>query len=278
MFACYAWFMEFYLNKLVFELKMQGYSPRTVKSYLMCVKHYFLFLGSSFECLNVELIRVFLFSKVDSGASSQTVNLYLNSIKFFYRRVVHVFDDIPIRFMKRSRRLPVVLSHSEIMLIIDSISNSKYRLMLSLAYAAGLRVSELVSLRVKDLDFDSSLLHIRNGKGGKDRVSLLPDKLKSTLNVLTLDNDKNSYVFKSRCGGCLTTRSVQKVFSRALLKSGVKKDATFHSLRHSFATHLLENGVDIRHIQKLLGHSDIKTTLVYTHVSSANLMAISSPL
>ena len=130
---------------------------------------------------------------------------------------------------------------------LESTQNTKHKLLLSLSYGAGLRVSEVIVLKVKDIDFDEMTIHIKNAKGQKDRISVLPEKLIDNLKVLLSEKTSNDFVFASERGGKLTTRTAQKVFERSLKKAEIKKDATFHSLRHSFATHLLENGIDVRY-------------------------------
>jgi len=156
-------------------------------------------------------------------------------------------------------------------------TNIKHKLLLSLAYGAGLRVSEVMDLKVKDINLDELTIHIKHAKGNKDRITIFPDKLRSSLGNITTVKQSNDYVFESERGGKLSTRTVQKSFKNALRKGGIKRDATFHSLRHSFATHLLENGVDIRYVQELLGHSNIRTTQLYTQVTNPNLRNIKSP-
>jgi site-specific recombinase XerD len=171
-----------------------------------------------------------------------------------------------------------VLSKSEIEKIINSIDNKKHRLLISLSYGAGFRVSEAINLKIKDINLDELTIHIKDAKGNKDRITVFPEKLKSSLHELTDFRNNNDYVFASERGGKLTERSAQKIFENALKKSGVQKDAPFHSLRHSFATHLLENGVDVRYVQELLGHQNIRTTQLYTKVTNPNLKKIKSPL
>jgi len=267
-----------FLEKLANELKLRNYSRKTIKSYVLCLRGYFLFLKIDFTTLNIEKIKEFLLLKYDKGFSSQTINLYLNAIKFFYRDVLKNFTNIDIKFAKRSKKLPVVLSKQEILRIIDGISNPKHKLIVSLSYGAGLRVSEVVALKIKDIDFERNLIYVRHGKGAKDRITLLSEKIKNDLKSFACMKDFNMYLFESERGGKLTIRSAEKIFENAMKKVGIYKDATFHSLRHSFATHLLENGTDIRYVQELLGHQNIRTTQIYTHITSNAINQIRSPL
>jgi site-specific recombinase XerD len=270
--------MQTLLVKTRNELILRGYSQKTIKSYLGCLREYFVFKKRDWSNLDINSIKTYLLIKQKKGYAPQTVNLYLNAIKFFYRKVLKKPTIINLKFAKRSRKLPVVLSRKEIKQIITIPSNSKHRLILSLAYGAGLRVSEIVDLKVKDLDLDELTIHIKLAKGRKDRITILPGKLKSHLQNLIAGKNKNDFVFESERGGKLTTRTAQKVFAAALKKSRINKEATFHSMRHSFATHLLENGIDVRYVQELLGHKSIRTTQVYTKVTNPKLKNIKSPL
>ena len=279
-------------------MKLRGHSQRTAKAYRSCLSVFLAFLkndsralgpqdmtiataceaGSNIEILDVEKIRTFLLWKHDKGFAPQTVNLYLNSIKFFYREVLKNQTQIPLKFAKRSRRLPVVFLKEEILALLAALKNQKHRLMLSLAYGSGLRVSEVVNLKVADLDFERVLVCVRKGKGGKDRLSVMPGKIKDELKAFIFGKSLGDFVFESQRGGKLHSRTAQKVFLQAMQKAGINKIAGFHALRHSFATHLLENGVDIRYLQELLGHSSIRTTQIYTRLTSVALARIRSPL
>ncbi|MFO8052657.1 MAG: tyrosine-type recombinase/integrase [Candidatus Omnitrophota bacterium] len=270
--------MQKQLNQTKKELKVRDYSPKTIKSYLYGLKEYFSFKKSNLETLNIKNIKNFLLVAKKKGISARTRNLYLNAIKFYYRNVIKTAQKIDIQSAKRAKNLPVVLSRSEIKNLIKQTKNTKHRLLLSLAYGAGLRVSEAVNLRVKDIDFEELTIHLKNSKGKKDRITIFPDKLKVNLKSLTAGKNKNNFVFSSHRGGKLSTRTAQKVFKDSLKKTGIKKEATFHSLRHSFATHLLENGVDVRYVQELLGHQNIRTTQRYTQVTNPRLKNIKSPL
>jgi len=239
------------LNKTKRELKIRNYSPKTIKSYLYGLEKYFAFKKQNFEKLDIDNIKDFLIFCQKKDVSAQSRNLFLNAIKFFYRNIAKANKKIEIKSAKKKKALPVVLSRNEIKKILKVTQNLKHKLIISLAYGAGLRVSEVVSLKVKDINFKELTLHLKQAKGQKDRITIFPEKLSSAL---------------------------QKVFENSLKKAKINKEATFHSLRHSFATHLLENGVDIRHVQALLGHQNIRTTQRYTQVTSPRLKNIKSPL
>ena len=270
--------MQTQLDETERELRIRNYSPKTVKSYLYGLREYFTFKKEKFETLNQDNIRDFLMLCDQKGVSAQSRNLFLGAIKFYYRNVTKSNQKIEIASAKKPKGLPIVLSRSEVDKILSSVKNHKHKLLLSLSYGAGLRVSEAVALKVKDMDFNEMTIHIKSAKGQKDRISVLPEKLINDLKSLTAGKSNNDYIFASERGGKLTTRTAQKIFENALRTSDVKKDATFHSLRHSFATHLLENGVDVRYVQELLGHQNIRTTQRYTQVTNPKLKNIKSPL
>ena len=243
---------------------------------MSCAREYFASKGD-FE-LDINHLRSFLEQKLALGRAGQTVNMYLYAIKFFFARVQKLNKKIDLRYAKRNKTLPTVLSRSELSKLFVHTKNKKHRLILELSYGAGLRVSEVIKLKVWDLDFDRGFLLIRRAKGAKDRRTLLPQKLSATLREWTFLKKPGDLLFESERGGRLSARTAQKVFMASLNKASIKKRASFHSLRHSFATHLLEDGVDIRYVQELLGHASIKTTQRYTQVSELSLKRIKSPL
>lgn len=266
------------LEKVDKILRLRNYSQKTRKAYLGYIKKYIIFSKNSGIKDKQKAVEEFLLEKYERGQSPQTINLALNAIKFLYAEVLKDPQKIDLKFSKRGKKLPIVLSRSEISDIIEATDNPKYRIMISLGYACGLRVSEVVSLRVADLDIDELVVHIKGAKGKKDRISVLPEKLQSDLRNMVAGKDANNFVFSSNRGGKLTTASLQKMFRKSLAKTKIQKSATFHSLRHSFATHLLENGTDIRYVQELLGHANIRTTQRYTQVTNPKLKNIESPL
>lgn len=266
------------LEKTKNLLKLRNYSQKTIKSYLFYINDYLAFAKKKRIKDKTKAIELFLLEKQQQGRSPQTINLALNSIKFLYHEVLGQKEKLNFKCAKKSKKLPIVLSKKEIESMIVILQNPKHKLILSLGYAAGLRVSEVVNLKVKDIDLDELTIHIKNAKGRKDRITIFPEKLIPGIKELIHNKGSNDFIFESNRGGKLTTTSLQKVFKSALHKADIKKDATFHSLRHSFATHLLENGVDIRYVQELLGHQNIRTTQRYTQVTNPRLKNIKSPL
>lgn len=266
------------LDKTERILRLRNYSQRTRKAYLFYIKEYIIFAKKACIKNKQKAIEEFLLAKHKKKQSSQTINLALSAVKFFYSEVLKKTQKIDLKFAKRNKKLPIVLSHDEIKKIIAATENSKYRLMISLGYACGLRVSEVTALKVADLDIDKLVVHIKNAKGRKDRISVLPKKLQNDLRNIIAGKNADDFIFDSNRGGKLTTTSLQKMFHKSLTKTNIKKPATFHSLRHSFATHLLENGTDVRYVQELLGHANIRTTQIYTQVANPKLKNIKSPL
>lgn len=208
-----------FLDKIENELKLQNYSRKTIKSYLLCLADYFHYIKNVKKDPNTSLIKAYLLEKQNKGQSPQTINLYLNAIKYFYREICKSSVQIDLKFAKTSNKLPIVLSRDEINKIINSIENKKHRLLISLSYGAGFRVSEVIGLKTKDVNLDELTIHIKEAKGKKDRLTVFPEKLKSELQELIAVKDKNEYVFESARGGKLTERTVQKIFENALKKN-----------------------------------------------------------
>lgn len=266
------------LARLETEFVIRNYSPRTRQSYLRCLRAFFAFLKeNNIAQIDEEHVRQFLFVLERRGASPQTRNMHLSAVKFYCQNIVRDGVRFAIPAAKKRAALPTVLSRDEIRRMLEATANTKHRLLLALAYAAGLRVSEVVALRVGDCDLQELTLHIKRAKGQKDRISIISEKLREELSRLIAGRTGDAPVFASAWGGALTTRTAQKIFEHALAKADIKKLATFHSLRHSFATHLLENGTDVRYVQELLGHHNIRTTQRYTRVTNPMLKRIKSP-
>ncbi|MDP2684840.1 MAG: tyrosine-type recombinase/integrase [bacterium] len=260
------------------ELKIRNYSPKTVKTYIHYISEYLDYKKVDLDNFDPDHVKNYILMKTTKKYSPQTINLCINSIRYLYGNVLGKPNKLDIHFAKRSKKLPVVLSRNEVKAILDSCTNIKHKLLLAIAYGAGLRVSEVIALRVGDVQFDNTTLHIKGAKGQKDRITVFPEMIKDGLREIIKEKDAKALVFESERGGALSLRTAQKIFENALKKTGIKKNASFHSLRHSFATHLLENGTDIRYIQELLGHNNIRTTQIYTKVTTPGLRGIKSPL
>ncbi|NQU98968.1 tyrosine-type recombinase/integrase [Candidatus Woesearchaeota archaeon] len=258
------------------ELKLRGYSPETMKAYLKYNKHFVLFAKKNPKEVGLNDVKSYLaYLMSDRQLSPRSVNLARSALLFYYNEVLGKgFTNI--KTPKISRQLPVVLSKEEVKEIIKNAGSRKSKLMLKMLYASGIRVSELVNMKVNQLELDKKTAWVRGGKGAKDRLVILSEKLVKDLQKY-LEKHDSEYLFPGR-RGALTTRNVQQIVSASAARSSINKHVTPHTLRHSFATHLLENGTDIRLIQELLGHADLSTTQIYTHVSDAAKRQVKSPL
>ncbi|OJI06267.1 hypothetical protein BK004_04720 [bacterium CG10_46_32] len=265
-------------EKFMQEMKLRGFSRRTISSYITSVKGFLRFADKGPKSITTADVRTYLEALADAGKSASTLNTVYSALKFYFGSVLKRRFFISIPRSKSAKKLPIVLSKGEVKALLGAIKNVKHKLLLGVMYSAGLRVSEVVHLKVGDLDFDMGLITVRAGKGSKDRVTLFSEKVMVPLRKYVATKDARHFVFESNRGGKLTERSVQKMFADALCEAGIKKQATCHSLRHSFATHLLEAGTDIRYIQELLGHARLGTTQIYTKVAGTALRAIKSPL
>jgi len=266
------------IKKLQEYMRVAGYSQQTIKAYSGCIKKIYGFFKKPLRLVTEKEFRQFLDKLVKKNYSAYTINQYYAAFKLVLTKIYKKRVNFTFPYSKRHKKLPVVLSRKEIVRLLEEVKNKKHRLMISVVYGSGLRVSEIINLKINDLDLEELVIHIKQGKGNKDRITVVPDKLKGNLLHLVSNEKSSDFVFESARGGRLSARTAQKVFSNALKKAGIKKQATFHSLRHSFATHLLENGVDVRYVQELLGHRNIQTTQIYTKVTNPKLKNIKSPL
>ncbi len=268
------------------SLKLRKYSRRTVKAYTSALLSAHNWLIDNCETVIDDLtedcaVKYFLFLVDSLKVSYSTVRIHRFAIEYYFHHILGKHIDLSfMNRMRKERHLPTVLTRNEILLIIKKIDNIKHRLMISLLYSSGLRVSEVVNLKVSSVSLESLTLLVKQGKGKKDRVTVFSESLKDMLEEYIDGRGPNEYLFTSsnQKGKKLTVRTVQKVFKRALEKSGVNKNASCHDLRHSFASHLLENGTDLRYIQQLLGHKNISTTTIYTKVTTPALKGVRSPL
>jgi integrase/recombinase XerD len=262
-------------------LQLKGYSPRTIEVY---GNEFHLLLRllkkTTVGSLTKEQVQAYMLWLLKRKRYSYThLHTTINALKFYLEQVqgrAKEFYDLPRP--QKPLKLPPVLGEEEVVRVIQKTANLKHRTLLLTAYSAGLRVSELVNLRVRDIDSGRMLIHIHEGKGGKDRMVQLSQVLLETLRAYYKQYKPKEYLFEGdKAGEPYSSRSAQAVLKQAKLGAGIKKKGSIHMLRHSYATHLLESGTDIRYIQDLLGHNSIKTTLRYTHVSKLKLERIISP-
>ena len=262
-------------------MNFRRYSQNTIKTYADALEVFFRFYKDQApESLNIENIINFNTSYIlKKNLSASYQNQVINAIKLFYRNRFNRSMEVDfIQRPRREKRLPNVLSKNEVKSILEAPTNLKHRAMLSLIYACGLRRSELLNLTLKDILSDRNLLFIRQSKGKKDRVVPISIKLIEILRDYYKAFKPKTWLFEGQeVGKKYSDRSIQLVLNQAVEKAKIVKPVSLHWLRHSYATHLLESGTDLRYIQELLGHSSSRTTEIYTHVSTRNLQQIRSP-
>ncbi|MCH4553552.1 site-specific tyrosine recombinase/integron integrase [Aestuariibaculum lutulentum] len=267
---------ESYLQKL--ELKK--YANNTVKTYVSCFESFINYYNDQdINTLDENDIRNYLEYLIKTERSDSYINQAVNSIKFYYETVL----GLPNRFYsierpRKSKKLPVVLSKPEVLSIISNANNLKHKCIISLLYSAGLRRSELLNLKLTDIESKRMLIKVRDAKGNKDRYTILSEKVLEDLREYYKQYRPTNYLFEGQNKEQYSANSVGKVVSNTAKQAGIKIPVTAHTLRHSFATHLLEAGTDIRYIQLLLGHNSTKTTEIYTHVAQNSFSSIKNPL
>ncbi|MEW5798646.1 MAG: site-specific tyrosine recombinase/integron integrase [Bacteroidota bacterium] len=264
------------------EMRLRNYSHKTLKAYKSCLRSFVKYFSPHHPReLSSDDIRNYLLYLIEGEKhSASTVNQVFNAIRFLYvelYKMPFALNDIPRP--QKEQKLPNVLSQEEILKIFSQVDNLKHKTLLMLIYSAGLRVGESVRLKVSDVDGQRKMIHLRSAKGKKDRYSLLSDATLAALREYYKKYKPKDFLFEGQGDRKhLSERSIQHVFERAVKSAGIRMPITLHGLRHSFATHLLESGVDLRYIQELLGHNSSKTTEIYTHVSKKSLGKIVNPL
>jgi integrase/recombinase XerD len=260
------------LQNLQSELRLRGLSPLTVRNYSFFVEKFLKYSNKDAASLTSQDAKNYLSSLFETK-SKNTIMLAAASLKFFYIEILKK-DFADVKMPKKEKRLPVVLTPDEVRTLIEIADTEKSRLIISLLYSSGLRVSELVNLKVTDVNIAEGTGWVRLGKGAKDRLFVMSPQLAQSLHEY-LEGREHEFVFSKLKP--LTTRNIQKIIRLASTRAGITKKVTPHTLRHSFATHLLEQGTDIRIIQSMLGHSSLNTTQVYTHVSTEQLRKVQNP-
>lgn len=268
-------------EKMKMDMELRGYSPKTIKNYINHVSSFAKFYNKSPDLLEENEIRDYLhYCIMEKKLSEGTVNYINASLKFFYTKTLNRYWNMDkIARVKEPRKLPAVLSPEEVKSIFDVTENLKHKAILMTVYSAGLRVSEVCNLKITDIDSKNMQILIRQGKGKKDRYSLLSKANLEILREYWKRYQPKEYLFSGRYRtDAITPRSVQKMLEQSLEKTKITKNVTVHTLRHSFATHLLDAGTDICYIQRLLGHTRITTTTIYLHLRRIDLLNIKSPL
>jgi site-specific recombinase XerD len=268
-------------KKMKMDMELKGYSPNTIKSYIGHVSNFSKFYNKSPELLREKEIREYLhYCIMEKKLSEGTVNYINSGLKFFYTKTLNRYWNMDEIFrIKEPKKLPSVLSPEEVKSIFDVTDNLKHRAILMTVYSAGLRVSEVCNLKITDVDSKNMQILIREGKGKKDRYSLLSKANLEILREYWRRYHPTEYLFSGNGRtDSISPRSVQKMLEKSIKKTKITKHVTVHTLRHSFATHLLDAGTDICYIQRLLGHTRITTTTIYLHLRRMDLLNIKSPL
>jgi site-specific recombinase XerD len=257
---------RFMIQKLNDELKLRKYSAKTIQLYSDVIERY---LRSR------KIPKDFLLSR--SNKSRSTMRVHYFALKFYSEKVLNKKFDEDIPLAKKDKKLPLVLNKDEIQKMIDVTYNLKHKLVLMFLYYAGLRLDEARNIRWTDMDFERMIIHLKITKGGKERIVFLHQRLMNSLKVYGVMD--NGLIFTPDSGASkYNSRTIQQIVKNAAGKAGIRKHVTPHTLRHSFATHLLEAGADIKYIQKLLGHKDIRTTQIYTHVANKDIIKLANLL
>ena len=268
-------------SKMIKSMELRNLSKNTQQSYLKSVSGLAKYYKQSPDKISKSMVEDYLlYLKNDKKHASNSVGTVVSGLRFLYNHVLSNAENSPNYAQRRTRKLPVVLTQEEIWKIIDAPDNLKHRLILMTTYSAGLRASEVIALKPKHIDSKRMLILVEDGKGNKDRYTLLSERLLKELRHYYRTFRPKTYLFPSsyKDKDELCYETVRSIYEKARKKAGIKKGPGLHTLRHSFATHLLEAGYDIRKIQILLGHKSLSTTMIYLHVSRKTLSKIKSPL
>jgi len=268
-------------ERMIQDLRLRNVAESTIVCYVRAVRQYAEYFGKSPDQLGSTHLRQYLLHLIEEKKVPQgTYNQKVAALRFFYRETIKQPAYVEgICFTRKERKLPVVLSHDEVRRFLSALDSLKYRAILMTCYGAGLRISETLSLKVTDIDSQRMMIRVRQGKGRKDRYVGLPQVLLRVLREYWKAAKPKEYLFPGRDGiNPITRQAVVCACHRAMETAGISKNISPHTMRHSFATHLLEEGADIRTIQVLLGHRSVTTTALYTHVSQTTIRKTKSPL
>ena len=270
------------VKKLMFEMEYRNFSTSTISTYCDCMMVLEAKINKPLHTITTEELKSFLhFLLIEKKSSVSYINQNISAFKIFTQDVLkQPWDGIKIKRPRREKKLPTVLSVNEVENLLSSTRNLKHRAMLMLMYSAGLRKSELLQMKPKAIDSERMVVNITQGKGRKDRLSILSPKTLEILRLYYQVERPKIYLFEpnGNPGMCISDRTLDNIVKKNAQKAGIKKDISSHTLRHSFATHLLEAGVNLRLIQEFLGHTSLKTTSIYLHLTNVNPKSIVSPL
>lgn len=267
-------------DQMMMDLELKNYSPRTVSCYLHWMVQFVRHYGRSPVEMGDQEIRKYLHHLIkEKKVSQSSINQAYSAMKFFYATTLErTWNNVKIPRIKNSKKLPIVLSMGEVKTLLECIDNLKHRAILTTVYSGGLRVGEATRLKSSHLDSKRMTILVE-GKGSKDRYTLLGDHTLALLRTYWKAYRPNEWLFPgAKPGEPISASSVRSVFKKALAKAGIRKNASVHTLRHCFATHLLESGTDLYYIQRLLGHTTAKTTSVYLHITGKDLARVRSPI
>ena len=262
------------------ECKRRRYSEKTIKTYIYCINRFFIFAQKSVDKISKRDVRLFLEDLSEKERTGNTMNVYHMAIRFLFEEVLNKRIWIDIKYSKVPKKIPAVLAKEEVKRLFDAVKNPKHKLMVQLMYSAGLRVSELLNVRLKDLDLNKNYGWVRKGKGNKDRLFIIADSIKDKIKQL-IEQERLSnedFLFSNNRKMQYSARTVQQIIKSAAKKAKIDREIHPHTLRHSFATHLIENGYSVSEVQALLGHKSPETTFIYVHTASPNMINIKSPL
>ena len=266
-------------NQMVSFMKINGYSDKTIKSYTYHVQSFsYFYMKSPLNITREEINNFFLYLRTTQKSDS-TIHLYYESLKYFYR-MHNLSHKLPkISFPRINNKIPPIISQLEVQEILQRCSSLKYKSIITIIYSAGLRISEATNLKVSDIDFSRKTVFIRNGKNKKDRYTILANETITLLKqYLTVYKPVNYLFYANDIWNRISTDSIQKFFKKLIKECGFDSSIHIHTLRHCFATHLLEEGTNIFYIMNLLGHSNIQTTMIYLHMQSLDKLHIKSPI
>ena len=257
----------------------RGYSKRTSATYEVCINKFFRYCKKDPRSVKKTDIEIYINRLIKRDKARSTVNVHLSAIQFYYKTILKRNVTVNLPYMKQQKKVSEWLTKEEVIQLLNQIKNKKHLLLTKLLFSSGMRVSEIVNLKVKDLEFDQSYGWVRQGKGNKDRMFIIAENLKQDLIDWIKNNNLvySDYIFSGH-NKHLSVQSVQQIIKKAAKQAKIKKNVHPHTLRHSFATQLLENGYQPQDIQPLLGHSHLETTLTYLHALAPKLLKVQSPL
>lgn len=267
-------------EQFIEQLQLKGCSKRTIENYVNCILSLSKYYNLSPDLLTIEQIRdYFVYCINERKLSKSWVNQSISALKILFEEVLkREWNRLDIPRPRREKKLPEILSREEVEKILNAHKNLKHKSLLTLTYSSGLRLSEVRHLKISDIDSSRMLVRVEQGKGNKDRYTILSPKALDLLRIYWKIYKPKHFLFENKDGNPVPESTAQEILKNALAKSGVKKKASIHTLRHSFATHMLEQGTSLPIIQKLMGHKSLKTTSGYLHVQQYSIEAVKSPL